>query len=198
MGELVPLYRVHEAIFGFCRGRTDLAVFGAQAVNVYVTTPRMTQDVDLFATDPSRVAEELAAALHDALGIAARVREMRPGVGYRVYQSRKDGNRHLADVRLAEIAIEECPERGGIRYVPIVVTVAMKVRAYVHRRLAPKGATDLADLRRLLLAHPELRSERGAVADALDRLGGGDEVAATWRELVQAPPVTDEEAEEGY
>lgn len=198
MGEPIPLYQVHEAILGFCRGRTDVAVFGAQAVNLYVAVPRMTQDVDLVAVDPRGVAQMLAVHLHDALNLAARVREVRPGVAYRVYQSRKDGNRPLADVRLAEVPLEDSVERDGIRYLPLVISVAMKVRAYVHRRLAPKGATDLADLRRLLLAHPDLRTERGAVADALERLGGGEEATTAWRELVAAPPVTDEESDEGY
>jgi hypothetical protein len=35
MHEPLPLYRVQEAIFEFCRGRDGVVVFGAQAVNMY-------------------------------------------------------------------------------------------------------------------------------------------------------------------
>jgi hypothetical protein len=124
--EPLPLHRIQEAIFEFCRGRADVVVFGAQAVNVYVSTPRMTQGVDLLCSQPREQADAPA------------------------------------------------------------------------KRLAPKGATDLADLRRLLLSHPELRSEAGPVAASIERTGGGDEVVRAWRELLAEPMVADESEDEGY
>jgi len=63
MHEALPIYRSQEAIFEFCRDRADVAVFGAQAVNLYVKEPRMTQDVDLLCTDPEATATMLARTL---------------------------------------------------------------------------------------------------------------------------------------
>jgi len=198
MREPVPLHRVHQAIFDFCRGRADVVVFGAQAVNVHVRQPRMTQDVDLLAADPRALAKTLATHLHATLRIAVRVREIRAGVGYRIYQARKEGTRHLADVRVSQDGLDDAVERGGVRYTTVPLTIAMKVCAYAKRRLAPKGATDLADLRRLLLAHPKFRSEGGAVAEIIVRLGGEEAAQAAWREIVHQPVVSDDDVDEGY
>jgi hypothetical protein len=198
MHEPVPLHRAHTAIFDFCRGRADVVVFGAQAVNVWVKHPRMSQDVNLLTTDPSATADALARALGAELHITARVREVKPGLGYRVYQARKEGNRHLADVRRADFPLDDAVERDGVRYTAPALTVAMKVCAYAKRRMAPKGATDLADLRRLFLAYPELRSDTDAVTEALARVAAEPEALAAWLELLAAPIVSDEETDEGY
>ena len=196
--EPLPLHRVQEAIFEFCRVRADVVIFGAQAVNVYVSTPRMTQGVDLLCSRPREQADALAKALGDRFRIAMRVREVIPGKGFRVYQLRREGNRHFADVRLADFPLDDAVELGGIRYVSLPTLVALKLRALSRRRLAPKGATELADLRRLLLAHPELRSEAGPVAASIERTGGGDEVVRAWRELLAEPMVADESEDQGY
>jgi hypothetical protein len=198
MREPLPLSTVHEAIFDFCRGRRDLLVFGAQAVNLYTEAPRMTQDVDVLTDRPVEVAEALNEYLHDRFGIAVRSRRLGSGHAFRIYQVRAEGNRHLADVRQAVLPLEEATERDGIRYVTIDVLVAMKVIALVRRRFAPKGGTDLADVRRLLLARPELRTEIGPVSRALERLGAGADALALWRDLVGEPIVTDEEVDAGY
>jgi stage V sporulation protein SpoVS len=199
MKERVPLAAVHEAIFEFCRDRADVVIFGAQAVNQYVSTPRMTQDVDLLSPTPKEVAEALARWLQERTRVvAAHVREVRAGVGYRVYQTLEEGTRHLADVRLAVFPLDDSIERDGVRYTAPAVTMAMKVCALVKRRLAPKGATDLADLRRLVLAHPELRTDAGLVADAIVRVGGGPAELEAWRELCSTPIVSDEDVDEGY
>jgi hypothetical protein len=78
MHEPVPIHRVQEAIFEFCRGHADVVVFGAQAVNVYAPIARMTQDVDLLSSHPREIAEALAQAVGDHFHIAARVREVHP------------------------------------------------------------------------------------------------------------------------
>ena len=49
MREPLPLATIHEAVLEFLRGRDDVVLFDAQAVNAYVDEPRMTQDVDLLA-----------------------------------------------------------------------------------------------------------------------------------------------------
>jgi hypothetical protein len=193
MRETVPLYRVHEAIFDFCRGRSEVTIFGAQAVNIYVPEPRMTQDVDLFSPTPRETAEALASALNESFRIAVRIREIAGGKAYRVYQVRKEGSRHFADVRVVEFGLDDATELDGIRYASLPLMVAMKVSALAKRRLAPKGATDLADVRRLLLAHPELRAVDGPVAEALQRIGADAEVTRVWEELRHQPAVVDED-----
>jgi hypothetical protein len=198
MPEQIPLHRIHSAIFDFCRNRAEVVIFGAQAVNVLVDQVRMTQDVDLLSLDPRGTAEALAEHLQMALHIAARVREARPGVGYRVYQATRDGGRHLADVRLDEFTAGNVLVREGLRYTPLLTTVAMKVVAFAKRRMAPKGATDLADLRRLLLSHPELRREPGRVDDTIRSIQGDATALDVWQELLQAPAVSDEDVDEGY
>lgn len=198
MGETVPLATVHEAIFDFCRSREDVVIFGAQAVNLYTTEPRMTQDVNLLSERPGTVARELAAELHQRLGIAARVRELGGGQAYRIYQARKEGGHHLADVRRSEFPLTETTERDGVRYLSLPFLTAMKTLAYSRRRHAPKGATDLADLRRLLLAHSRLRADPTEVTQALQRLGDDGAGLEAWRELLAQPLVADEDVDEGY
>jgi hypothetical protein len=41
MREPLPLATLHEAVLEFVRGRDDVVVFGATAVNAYVSEPRM-------------------------------------------------------------------------------------------------------------------------------------------------------------
>src|SRR5215212_5815071 len=100
MREPLPLAKVHDLILPFLRHRDDAVLFGAQAVNAYVDEPRMTQDVDILSTRAREFAEELRAHLAAKFTIAARVREVAGGQGFRVYQLRQPKNRHLADVRL--------------------------------------------------------------------------------------------------
>src|SRR5687768_4277942 len=99
MREPLPLAKVHDAILNFPRNRDDAVLFGAQAVNAYVDEPRMTQDVDILSTRAKALAEELRTHLVDTFKIAARVREVASGQGFRIYQLREPKNRHLAGVR---------------------------------------------------------------------------------------------------
>ncbi len=59
----------------------------------------MTQDVDILSTRAAELAEEIRRFLNDRFKIAARVREVRDGLGHRVFQLQKPKNRHLVDVR---------------------------------------------------------------------------------------------------
>src|SRR5215212_10857384 len=95
MREPLPLATVHDAVLDFLRGRDDVVVFGATAVNAYVSEPRMTQDIDLMSPRAADLAEELREYLSSRFHIAVRVRVIGEGKGYRVFQIRNDGNRHL-------------------------------------------------------------------------------------------------------
>jgi hypothetical protein len=100
MRESLPLSKIHGAVLGFLQGREDVVLFGAQAVNAYVNEPRMTQDVDLLSTRADELAEELKQYLSDKFHIALRVRTVADGKGFRIYQIRSEGNRHLVDLRM--------------------------------------------------------------------------------------------------
>jgi len=97
--EPLPLSKIQEAVLEFLQGRDDAVLFGAQAVNAYVSEPRMTQDVDILSTRARGFADELREYLGGKFHIAVRVREIGEGKGFRIYQVRSEGNRHLADIR---------------------------------------------------------------------------------------------------
>src|SRR5437867_5146251 len=86
MNEPHPLATIHDAVLEFLRGRNDAVLYGAQAVNAYVSETRMTQDVDIASTRAKELAEELRRFLNQRFHIAVRVREAKEGVGFKVYQ----------------------------------------------------------------------------------------------------------------
>src|SRR6201993_3370437 len=96
--EPLPLATIHDAVLEFLRGRKDAVLFGAHAVNAYGSEPRMTQDVDIASTRAEELAEELRVYLNKRFHIAVRVRTVREGIGYRIYQVQKPKDRHLVDV----------------------------------------------------------------------------------------------------
>ncbi len=183
MGEQLPLATIHDAVLEFLRGRDDVIVFGAQAVNAYVSEPRMSQDIDLLSTRADELAEELRKHLTDRFHIAVRVRTIGAGKGYRLFQIQKPRNRHLVDVRNTE----SLPHAERIEDVLVISPpelVAHKVISYHARRGQPKSGTDWRDLAMLLLTFPELKKEEGAVSQALKSISAKDEAIETWRELV--------------
>src|SRR5829696_9204088 len=97
--EELPLATVFREVLQFLVDRPDAVLFGAHAVNAYCDPERMTQDVDVLSTRAPALAEELRTHLADRLQMAARVREVIPGEGFRAYQIKKPANRHLVDVR---------------------------------------------------------------------------------------------------
>jgi hypothetical protein len=182
MREPLPLATIHEAVLEFLRGRDDAVVFGATAVNAYVSEPRMTQDIDLISPRAAELVEELREYLSERFHVAVRVRAI-ANKGYRLFQIQKTGNRHLVDVRSAE----SLPSAQRIEDVLVMTPpelIARKVIAYHSRSKQPKGFSDMRDLAMLFLSFPELKSESGAVNDALKRIGGSGEELDTWRELV--------------
>ena len=183
MREPLPLATIHEAVLEFLRGRADVVVFGATAVNAYVSEPRMTQDIDLMSTRAAELAEELREHLSTHFNIAVRVRVIAKGKGYRLFQVQKTGNRHLVDVR----HVASLPQAEPIEDILVMSPaelIARKVISYHARRGQPKAGTDWRDLAMLLLAFPALKSEAGAVGETLRALGVSAEVLNAWRELV--------------
>jgi hypothetical protein len=183
MREPLPLATIHDAVLEFLRGRDDVVVFGATAVNAYVDEPRMTQDIDLMSTRAAALAEELREHLSERFTIAVRTREVAKAKGYRLFQIQKSGNRHLVDVR----SVAELPKANLIQEISIAAPaelIAQKVFSYHARRGQPKGFSDMRDLAMLFLTFPELKTESGAVLDALRALDANNDVIQTWRELV--------------
>jgi len=184
MSETLPLATIQEAVLEFLRGRDDVVVFGAQAVNAYVPEPRMSQDIDLLSPRAAELAEELRTHLSDRFHVAVRVREVADGRGYRLYQIQKTGNRHLVDIRL----VTSLPPSQRIAQVLVVLPeelIALKVIAYHLRRGQPKSGTDWRDIAMLLLAFPELKQEDGLVTERLKAENAGEEVMNLWSDLVK-------------
>jgi Nucleotidyl transferase AbiEii toxin, Type IV TA system len=195
MSEPVPLATIHGAVLEFLRGRDDAVLFGAQAVNAYVDEPRMTQDVDIASTRAKELADEIKDLLNARLHIAVRVREVRGGIGYRIYQVRKPSNRHLVDVR----PVKALPPANRLSEILVVTPpelIAGKVNAYQSRRGKPKSGTDWRDLAMLLLAFPELKAHDSEVRTRLEANKADAKVLAVWKELVDQEIVAEEEDEE--
>lgn len=183
MKEPLPLAKVHEAVLGFLRNRDDAALFGAQAVNAYVDEPRMTQDVDVLSTRAAEIAEELRTRLAEEFHIAVRVGVVAGGKGFRIYELRQPKNRHFADVR----QVDQLPPTQLVADVRVPLPeklIALKLIGLAARPGQPKADTDRRDLKVLLLAFPQLKSESGLVLDSLNRAHADESVFAEWRELV--------------
>ncbi len=183
MREPLPLATIHEAVLEFLRGRDDVVVFGATAVNAYVDEPRMTQDIDLMSTRANELAEELREYLSERFHIAVRVRTVRGDKGYRLFQMQKTGNRHLVDVRPV-VSLPESRVIEDIRVLTPPELIAHKVISYNARRGKPKAGTDWRDLAMLLLTFPELKSGSGEVSDKLLAISATEQVMREWRDLV--------------
>lgn len=181
--EPLPLATIQSALLEFLREREDAIVFGAQAVNAYVDEPRMTQDIDLLSPRAEALAQEIRQFLSDRFHVAMRVREVGEGRGFRVFQVRKEGNRHLVDVR----PVETLPSVERVAQVLILAPaelIASKVISYHQRRGKPKSGTDWRDLAMLLLTFPDLKRDPGPVGDALKASGAEPAVLAVWQEIV--------------
>lgn len=195
MHEEVPLAAIFREVLQFLAGRADAVLFGAHAVNAYCAPERMTQDVDVLSTQASELAEQLRERLAGQLHIAARVREVVPGVGFRVYQVRSPSNRHLVDIRQTT-TLPASTAMGGVLVIQPAELIAMKVISMVHRAGRPKAGTDLVDVQRLLLAFPDLKIESGAIADRLRSMSASENAMLRWTEISRTPIEPDED--DGY
>ena len=192
MGESLPLAILQQAVLEFLRGRDDVVVFGAQAVNAYVDEPRMTQDLDLLSPRAEALAQELRTYLHQRFHIAVCVRQVSQGRGYRLFQVRQPRNRHLVDIR----AVENLPATQRLADVLVMAPaelIASKVQAYYQRRGRPKSGTDWRDLALLLLTFPELKRDSGPVRTCLEAVGAAPAVLAVWQELVTQEILSEDE-----
>lgn len=185
MANEVTLAEIHRVVLNFLQNRSDSIVFGAQAVNLYVDEPRMTQDVDVMSMIAAELSELIRSELHQKLNIAVRVRSVASEKGFRVYQLRSPGNRHLVDVRQVD---ELLPSRSfeGILVVNPEELVVLKLVSLASRPNTPKGMTDRADLLRLLLAYPSYRSNRLTIDALLKERNASDEVIAIWESVVSS------------
>ncbi|MDH3603776.1 MAG: nucleotidyl transferase AbiEii/AbiGii toxin family protein, partial [Candidatus Tectomicrobia bacterium] len=171
MGETLSIGAIHQSVFQFLQGRTDLAVYGAQAVNAYVTDePRMTQDIDLVSTRAEALASEVREHLATEFHIAVRVRKVAGGNGFRVYQIRQPSNWNLVDVRQVD-TLPETERKGDIPVVALAPLIASKVVAYTNRRGHYKSGTDFRDVALMLLRFPEYKRDPGPVTEALCKMG---------------------------
>lgn len=194
MNEPVPLATVHSVVLAFLQDRTDVAVFGAQAVNAYVEQSRMTQDVDLMSTAGEALAHLICDHLHTTLNLATRVRSVASGKGFRVYQVRKPKNRHLVDVRHVDV-LPRCELSDRIQVVEPASLIALKIISMTSRSNTPKGVTDQADLMRLLMTYPLLKTEIGPVADRMLDHNADDLAKQAWIEFVQTDFQSDNDDE---
>jgi hypothetical protein len=183
-------------VLDFLRGRDDAAWYGAQAVNAYVDESRMTQDVDVLSPRAAELAEEIREYLNQRFQIAVRVRKVREGIGFRVYQLSEPKNRHLVDLR----HVSSLPPTQRVEDVLVLTPpelIAAKVLSMVSRPKTPKGLQDEVDLRRLLLTFPELKTSQGSIRDRLDAAGASSEALAAWDELA-AQEILPEDEDAGY
>lgn len=181
MHEPLPLPKIHGAILEFLQGREDVVLFGAQAVNAYISEPRMTQDVDVLSVRAEDFSEELREHLSETFHTAVRVCEIGEGKGFRIYQTRKEGNRHLVDVR----PVENFPETETIEQIKILSPLELivsKVISYHSRKGNPKAGTDWRDLGFLLLKFPELKEK---VSESLRIKNVSEAILETWAEIGQ-------------
>lgn len=183
MHEPLPLSKIQEAVLEFLQGREDAALFGAQAVNAYVSEPRATQDVDVLSPRAKGLADDIREYLSERFHIAVRVREI-VGKGFRVYQTRKEGNRHLVDVRM-EPELPETRQIENIQVLTPVELIVSKVLSYASRRGKPKSGTDWRDLAMLLVRFPELKTGDGEVAKALAGKKASKAAIDFWHDLVK-------------
>jgi len=195
MNEPLPLSTLQDAILKFLRGRDDTVLFGAQAVNAYVHEKRMTEDVDLISVRADHLSQELKEYLHDLYHIAIRVRRVADGKGFRLFQAKKGGNRHLADIR----SVDNLPENQRISQILVLTPIeliASKVISYYRRKGRPKAGTDWRDLALLLLTFPELKTEDGPVTERLHEANVEQNIMDTWTDFVNQEIVLEEDEDE--
>lgn len=193
MHEPLPLSKIQGAVLEFLQGRDDAVLFGAQAVNAYVSEPRATQDVDILSMRAKDLAEELRDHLSETFHIAVRVREIGEGKGFRVYQTRKEGNRHLVDLR----SVDELPSTETIENVKVlspVELIASKVISFHSRKGKPKSGTDWRDIGVLLLRFPDLRE--GVSKILLEK--ADKTVLESWSEISSQDFRTDDDGDLSY
>ena len=189
--EPLPLSKIQGAVLEFLRGRDDAVLFGAQAVNAYVAEPRATQDVDIISNRAHEFAQDLCEHLSERFHIAVRIREIKDK-GLRLYQVRKEGNRHLVDVRIASL-LPETETIEGVEVLTPVELIASKVTSFISRYGKDKSWTDRRDLAVLLRRFPELKEVDGEVSKLLAKSNANEATIGFWQELAEQEIVAEDE-----
>ncbi len=174
---------IHQAVLEFMQGREDSAIVGAHAVNAYVDLPRMTSDVDILSLNAEVFAEDIKQSLADRFHIEIVFRKVTQGVGFRLYQIREPQNRHLVDVR----QIDSLPPTQIVQNVQVIAPaelIAMKVISMAARAGKAKGLTDEADLLRLLLAFPQLKSKQSEIEKILTAHHASEQALQIWQAMI--------------
>jgi len=195
MNDPLPKGTIQQAVVTFLKGRDDAAIFGAMAVNAYIDERRMTEDVDIVSTHAGELAEALQQHLNEQFHIAVRIRNVRDGIGFRLYQLARPKNRHLVDVRPVEF-LPPVERIDGVLVVMPAEVIAGKVLSCVRRKGKPKSFTDRRDLAHMLLRFPEFKVAEGVVQQRLATQGADENVLAFWRELVAEEILSEEEDDE--
>jgi hypothetical protein len=195
MNEPLPKGTIQQAVVDFLSGLDDAALVGAMAVNVYIDERRMTENVNIVSPRASQLAEDLREHLNERFNIAVRVRSVRDGIGFRLYQIAKPNNHHLVDVRLVA-SLPPTQRMDGILVVSPAEVIAGKVLSYISRKGKPKSFTDRRDLAHMLLRFPELKAERGLVEETLVARGASAEAHEFWHQLVAEEVLPEEEDDE--
>lgn len=191
MHEPLPLATIQTAVLEFLQGRDDAVLFGAQAVNAYIDEPRATQDVDILSPRAAELAEELKEYLSERFHIAVRVREI-VDKGFRVYQNRKEGNRHLVDIRI-QSELRETIVIEDVHVLTPIELIVSKVLSYDSRRGKPKSGTDWRDLAMLLRQFPNLKTVGGDVSKILELRKANSTAIQFWQQLVEQDLSEDED-----
>lgn len=191
MHEPLPLSKIQQAVLEFLQGREDAVLFGAQAVNAYVDEPRATQDIDIMSDRAHEFSEELRIHLSEQFHIAIRSREIKEK-GLRLYQVRKEGNRHLVDVRILA-TLPESQSIEGVRVLTPVELIASKVISFIARYGKDKSWTDRRDIAVLLRRFPEFKEIDGNVSALLIKQNADEKVLNFWRELAEQDLIGEDE-----
>lgn len=136
-------------------------------------------------------AEELREHLSGRFHIAVRIREVKDK-GLRLYQVRKEGNRHLVDVRISS----ELPDSQSIEGVKVLTPVELivsKVTSFISRYGKDKSWTDRRDLAVLLRRFPELKLVDGEVSRLLAKQDADQKTLNFWQELAEQELVAEDE-----
>ncbi len=192
MREPLPLATIHDAVLEFLRDRTDAVLSGGEAVNAYVEKSQLTDDMEIMSPCAGELAVEARAFLSQRFQIASGIRRSANRLAFRVLQRRRPRDRRLVDVRQAA----PLPAHRKIEDVLVLrptELICSKVVSMVARSKTPRAFLDLADIRRLLLALPELKRATGPVARCLRSTGAAAETLAVWKEIVAQEIVPEDE-----
>jgi Nucleotidyl transferase AbiEii toxin, Type IV TA system len=181
MNEKVPLAEIFRLVFTVLSEHDDVSVYGSQALNVYVKPPRMTEDIDVFSQHAPELAETLRDTINRTFHVAIRIRRSADGKGLRLYQTTRESKRHLIDIR-PTVDLPPTVRMNGVGVVVPAFLAAMKVIASVDRANLLDREQDTIDLRKLLAAIPELRTDPD-VDKYLSDLNASPDALAKWEDL---------------